>query len=78
MGHATVYEHEPRNIGLKSEPSRLDTKPCFTDWLLQNVRKILDTTVLHAVPRGKAKEVALRVLNSAVNFLLDLDIKSLL
>ena len=44
MGHATVYEHEPRNVGLKSEPSRLDTKPGFTDWLLQNVRKILDTT----------------------------------
>jgi len=43
-GLATVYEHEPRNIGLKSEPSRLDTKPCFTDWLLQNVRRILDTT----------------------------------
>ena len=42
----TVYQHEPQNIGIKSEPSRLDTKPCFTDWLLQNVRKILDTTDL--------------------------------
>ena len=29
---------------------QLDTKPCFTDWLLQNVRKILDTTALLASP----------------------------
>ena len=59
MGHATVYEHEPRNIGLKSGPSRLDTKPCFTDWLLQNVRKILDTTYLCATSNTIDKQIVL-------------------
>ena len=53
-GHATVYEHETRAIGLKSESSRLDTKPCFTDWLLQNVRKILDTTQFILIAYEKA------------------------
>jgi len=44
VGHTTGYEHEPRDIGLKPGLSMLGTYPGFIDWLLQSVRKILDTT----------------------------------
>ena len=44
VGHATVYEHEPRNLVLKPGTSMPSAYPGFIDWLLQNERKILGTT----------------------------------